>query len=41
MSNDNDSLMFNKIIKFIKKTYQTKNFIPLHEPKFIGNEKIS
>lgn len=31
--------MFNKIIKFIKKKYRKKNFIPLHEPKFIGNEK--
>ena len=31
--------MFEDIIDFIQKTYQTKNFIPLHEPKFFGNEK--
>jgi len=28
-----------KIVTFIQKLYNTKNFIPLHEPKFIGNEK--
>ncbi len=28
-----------KIVEFIQKIYNTKNFIPLHEPKFIGNEK--
>lgn len=28
-----------KIVDFIQKLYKTKNFIPLHEPKFIGNEK--
>ncbi len=27
------------IIKFIRHTFSTENFIPLHEPKFIGNEK--
>jgi perosamine synthetase len=31
--------MFDKIIDFIQKTYRTKNYIALHEPKFIGNEK--
>jgi len=31
--------MFKNVINFIQETYQTKNFIPLHEPKFIGNEK--
>ena len=31
--------MFKKIVNFIKKTYDTDQFIPLHEPKFIGNEK--
>ena len=31
--------MFEDIIKFIQETYQSKEFIPLHEPKFIGNEK--
>ncbi len=28
-----------KIIDFIQNTYNTKEFIPLHEPRFIGNEK--
>ena len=28
-----------KIIDFIQKIYNTKDFIPLHEPRFIGNEK--
>lgn len=27
------------VVKFIKQTFNTDNFIPLHEPKFIGNEK--
>lgn len=27
------------IIRFIKELYSTDKFIPLHEPKFIGNEK--
>jgi len=27
------------IVDFIKDTFKTKEFIPLHEPKFIGNEK--
>ena len=31
--------MFENVISFIQETYQTKNFIPLHEPRFIGNEK--
>ena len=31
--------MFKDIIDFIQNTYKTKEFIPLHEPKFIGNEK--
>jgi perosamine synthetase len=31
--------MFENVIDFIQKTYKTKKFIPLHEPKFIGNEK--
>ncbi len=31
---------FNKVIDFIRKKYNTpKDFIPLHEPRFIGNEK--
>ncbi len=28
-----------KIVDFIQKIYKTNEFIPLHEPKFIGNEK--
>jgi perosamine synthetase len=31
--------MFENVINFIQETYQTKDFIPLHEPKFVGNEK--
>jgi len=29
----------NNLIKFIQQTYNTKDFIPLHEPRFRGNEK--
>lgn len=31
--------MYNKIVEFIQNIYNTNAFIPLHEPKFIGNEK--
>jgi len=31
--------MYKKTINFIQELYQTKEFIPLHEPRFIGNEK--
>jgi len=31
--------MFENIINFIQDTYKTKEFIPLHEPRFSGNEK--
>lgn len=31
--------MYQDIVDFIKKTYDTDQFIPLHEPRFIGNEK--
>ena len=27
------------IISFIQSSYSTKEFIPLHEPRFMGNEK--
>jgi len=27
------------LVEFIQKIYNTKEFIPLHEPRFIGNEK--
>jgi perosamine synthetase len=30
---------FEAVTKFIQKTFQTKTFLPLHEPRFIGNEK--
>ena len=28
-----------QIISFIKESYNTNSFIPLHEPRFKGNEK--
>jgi len=31
--------MYREFINFVRKVYDTKNTIPLHEPKFIGNEK--
>jgi perosamine synthetase len=31
--------MFKDVINFIQETYKTKEFIPLHEPRFTGNEK--
>ena len=31
--------MFENIISFIQTAYKVKDFIPFHEPKFIGNEK--
>jgi len=31
--------VYQDIVNFIQETFNTKNFIPLHEPKFIGNEK--
>ncbi|NNE33124.1 MAG: LegC family aminotransferase [Winogradskyella sp.] len=31
--------MYQEIIKLIRKIYDTDNFIPLHEPRFRGNEK--
>lgn len=31
--------MNNKLIKFVRDTYQTNDFIPLHAPTFNGNEK--
>ena len=31
--------MFEKTVKFIQETYNTKEFLPLHEPVFFGNEK--
>ena len=31
--------MFKNVINFIQEVYKSKDFIPLHAPKFIGNEK--
>jgi len=31
--------MFDDVIQFIQNIYKTTEFIPLHEPRFIGNEK--
>ncbi|HHD79685.1 MAG TPA: LegC family aminotransferase, partial [Epsilonproteobacteria bacterium] len=31
--------MFQDTVDFIQKTFKTKEFIPLHEPRFLGNEK--
>ena len=31
--------MYKDLVKFIQTIYNTKEFIPLHEPRFIGNEK--
>ena len=31
--------MFENVINFIQETYKTQEFIPLHEPRFTGNEK--
>lgn len=32
--------MINETVKFIQNLYQTSEFIPLHEPRFNGNEKM-
>jgi len=32
-------MIYKSVVDFIQELYQTKDFIPLHEPKFIGNEK--
>jgi perosamine synthetase len=31
--------MYNKIVRFIRKQFNSNDFIPLHSPAFIGNEK--
>ena len=36
-ANKNNQIL--SLINFIKSTYNTEEFIPLHEPRFIGNEK--
>lgn len=32
--------MFKDFVCFVKNLYSTNDFIPLHEPRFLGNEKI-
>ena len=32
--------MYKETIEFIRSIYKTDGFLPLHEPKFIGNEKL-
>lgn len=34
------SIKHQDIINFVRGIYQTTEFIPLHEPKFVGNEKM-
>lgn len=31
--------MFEDVITFVRQVYRTDKFIPLHEPRFVGNEK--
>ena len=31
--------MVNRFIRLVRDIYHTEQFIPLHEPRFIGNEK--
>ena len=38
MSKNNDVQNLD-VINFIKSTYGNDKFIPLHEPRFLGNEK--
>ena len=35
----NKNHQFSSVVNFIREIYNTDSFIPLHEPKFIGNEK--
>ena len=35
----NDENLNQLVIKFIKSLYSDNDFIPLHEPSFVGNEK--
>ena len=37
LNNDKNQIL--ATITFVKSLYKDSNFIPLHEPKFIGNEK--
>ena len=31
--------MFKSFVEFVREIYGTKDFIPLHEPRFLGSEK--
>ena len=31
--------MYKNVVDFIQELYKTKEFLPLHEPRFVGNEK--
>jgi len=31
--------MYNNLVEFIQEIYNTQEFLPLHEPRFVGNEK--
>ena len=31
--------MFDDFVRFVRNLYNSSNKIPLHEPRFIGNEK--
>ena len=35
----NDKKNYLEIIEFIKTVFKNKKFVPLHEPRFVGNEK--
>ena len=34
-----NSYQFSSIVNLIREIYNTDSYIPLHEPRFIGNEK--
>ena len=31
--------MYQEVVNFIRDIYKTEAFLPLHEPRFLGNEK--
>jgi perosamine synthetase len=37
--NNDINFILDDIVKFIRDVYNSKSFIPLHEPRFLGNEK--
>ena len=36
---DKISTQYTSVVDFIRSVYKTDSFIPLHEPRFSGNEK--